>query len=145
MRSTSVLVSVASYGMTAFVLSASVVLTSEDAAAEDASLNHGRVSCQPICKNSKATLAKAHRDDSDAAAALESVQYALSHVGDGGTYVWNRRGARLSGVVQPTKSFRNTAGAICRHVVMLVAKGARSAKAEGIACRLADGRWNLEG
>ncbi len=145
MRPLSVFVSIATYGLTAFVLVASVALTTPDARAEDASLNNGRVSCQPICKTSKSDLTKVYRDTSDAATALESVQFALTHVGDGGTYVWRRRKAGLSGVVQPTSSFRNASGSICRHVVMLVSKGAKSGKAEGIACRLTDGRWNLEG
>ena len=145
MRSLSCLVSVASYGLTAFLLVATVMLTSPKAHAEDASLSHGRVSCQPICQNSPATLAKAPRTDTDIAAALESVQYALSNVGDGGTYVWRRAGSKLSGVVQPTRSFRNAKGSVCRFLFMLISQGVKTAKAEGIACRLDDGRWSLEG
>jgi len=129
----------------AFFLVATVALTSPSAIAEEASFKHGRVSCQPICKNSPATLAKAPRTDTDIAAALESVQYALSNVGDGGTYVWRRSGSKLSGVVQPTRSFRNAKGAVCRFLFMLVSQGVKTAKAEGVACRLNDGRWNLEG
>lgn len=145
MRCVSGFVSYAAYGLTAVSLVASVLLITPEAKAEDASLTHGRVSCQPICKNSPATLAKAPRNDSDFAAALESVQFALSNVGDGGTYVWRRPGSKLSGVVQPTRSFRNAKGSICRFLFLLVSQGIKTAKAEGVACRLDDGRWNLEG
>lgn len=145
MRSSSGFVVCAAYGLTAFFLVATVMLTSPAAFAEDASLNHGRVSCLPICRNSQATLAKAPRIKTDLAATLESIQYALSNIGDGSTYVWRRNGSKLSGVVQPTRSFRNADGAICRYLFMLVSEGIKTAKAEGIACRLEDGRWNLEG
>lgn len=145
MRYLSGIVSAAVHGLSALFLVAALVLTSPEASAEEASLKHGRVSCLPICKNSHATLAKAPRNDSDIAAALESVQFALSNVGDGGTYVWRRSGSKLSGVIQPTRSFRNAKGTVCRFLFMLVSRGVKTAKAEGIACRLDDGRWNLEG
>ncbi len=145
MRSLSSFVSYAAYGVMAFFLVATALMTSPEAYAEDASLNHGRTSCLPICKNSPATIAKAPRNTTDIAATLESVQYALSNVGDGGTYVWRRAGSKLSGIVQPTRSFRNAKGSVCRFLVMLVSQGVKTAKAEGIACRLEDGRWNLEG
>jgi hypothetical protein len=84
-------------------------------------------------------------DETDEVAALESVQLALSEVGDGSTYVWHRGHGRLSGIVQPTSSFRDAAGAVCRHVVVMLTAGPDTKKTEGIACRLADGRWQLEG
>ena len=145
MRSLPSIVTAAAYGITAFLLVGSVLLTTPEAYAEEASLNHGRISCLPICKNNPATLAKMPRNKSDAAATLESVQYALSHVGDGGSYVWRRKSSKLSGVIQPTRSFRNAKGTICRYLFVLVSKGVKTAKAEGVACRLEDGRWNLEG
>lgn len=145
MRSQTGLFSLALSGLTALFLVGTVFLTAPEARAESASLNTGRVSCTPICRKSPASLAKAPRIDSDRAAALESLQYALSHVGDGGSYVWQRSKSKLSGVVQPTRSFRNAKGRICRYLYVLVSQGERSSKTEGVACRLADGRWSLEG
>jgi surface antigen len=84
-------------------------------------------------------------DARDEAAALEAVQVALSEVGDGSTYVWHRYGGRLSGLVQPTQSFKDVHGRICRHLVVTLSDTSRQRRAEGIACRLADGIWQLEG
>lgn len=84
-------------------------------------------------------------DESDEIAALESVQLALSKVGDGASYVWHRSNGRLSGLVQPTRSFRNSKGSVCRHLVILLTTGDKTNKAEGIACRAANGIWRLEG
>lgn len=114
------LVTLAAHGLMAFFLVASVFLTTPEADAAEVGASEGRVSCQPICKNSEATLAKAPRLKTDAAAALESVQFALSNVGDGGTYVWRKASTSVSGVVQPTHSFRNAKGRICRYLHVLV-------------------------
>jgi surface antigen len=84
-------------------------------------------------------------DENDEIAALEAVRVALSEVGDGSTYVWHRAHGRLSGLVQPTASFKDPAGRVCRHILMMMTTGGYTAKAEGIACRLADGRWQLDG
>lgn len=84
-------------------------------------------------------------DEADEVAALESVQLALSEVGDGASYVWHRRHGRLSGIVQPTTSFKDAGGGVCRHVVVLLSAGTETKKTEGIACRLPDGRWQLDG
>ena len=84
-------------------------------------------------------------DEADEVAALESVQVALSEVGDGSSYVWHRRNGRLSGIVQPTSSFKDAAGQVCRHIVVVLSAGSDSKRAEGIACRLTNGRWQLEG
>ena len=46
-------------------------------------------------------------DEKDEIAALERIQYALSEVSDGKTYVWRRWHGRLSGIVQPTASFKD--------------------------------------
>src|SRR5262245_24865714 len=45
-------------------------------------------------------------DTNDEVAALERIQYALSEVGDGGTYAWKRWHGRLAGIVHPTVSFK---------------------------------------
>jgi hypothetical protein len=84
-------------------------------------------------------------DDSDAAAVLEGIQTALTEVADGSTYVWHRRDGRLSGMAQPTASFKDTAGQPCRHLIVMLNSLEKSRKVEGIACRSADLRWQLAG
>jgi surface antigen len=51
----------------------------------------------------------------------------------------------LSGVVHPTGSFKDLAGRVCRHIVLILSAGAQTGKIEGVACRLGDGRWQLDG
>ena len=97
-------------------------------------------SVQPRYLESRALL-----DENDEIAALEAVRVALTQVGDGATYVWHRANGRLSGVVQPTGSFKDPAGHVCRHIILILATGAHSSKIEGVACRLANGRWQLDG
>lgn len=84
-------------------------------------------------------------DARDEAAALEAVTVALTEVGDGSTYVWYRHGGRLSGLVQPTQTFEDALGRICRHLVVTLNDASRSKRTEGIACRLQDGGWSLDG
>lgn len=84
-------------------------------------------------------------DASDKRAALESVQYALSEIGDGSSYVWHRGHGKLSGVVQPTQSFKDAQGKICRHFVVMLASGTYSKRTETVACRMDDGIWQLDG
>ena len=87
----------------------------------------------------------AHLDENDEIAALEAIRVALTEVGDGGTYVWHRQHGRLSGIVQPTVSFKDMAGRVCRHILLIMTVGTATGRAEGIACRLGDGRWQLDG
>jgi len=84
-------------------------------------------------------------DSSDRAATLEAVHTALSELGDGASYIWHRRNGRLSGVVNPTASFKDAKGRVCRHLVMTLTAGSRTARTEGVACRMADRSWRLEG
>ena len=84
-------------------------------------------------------------DETDAVAALDGIRIALTEVADGGTYVWHRRDGRLSGMAQPTSSFRDQSGQPCRHIMVALNAFARSSKVEGIACRLESGRWQLTG
>jgi surface antigen len=84
-------------------------------------------------------------DEKDEIAALERIQYALSEVGDGKTYVWRRWHGRLSGIVLPTASFKDSGGKVCRHLIVLMTSGTNTKKQEGIACRLPSGRWQLDG
>lgn len=100
------------------------------------------VSAKPKFAEANATT---FLDENDEIAALEAIRVALTEVGDGGSYVWRRTHGRLSGVVQPTASFKDPAGRVCRHIVLTMSIGMATAKAEGIACRLADGRWQLDG
>ena len=84
-------------------------------------------------------------DVSDEAATLEAVHLALTELGDGASYVWHRRGGRLSGIINPTTSFKDRDGRVCRHLVMTLSAGPHTARTEGIACRLNDKSWRLEG
>lgn len=84
-------------------------------------------------------------DDHDEIATLEAIRVALSEVGDGSSYVWHSTHGRLSGVIQPTASFKDASGRVCRHIVLVLTTGARSGRVEGVACRLTGGRWQLEG
>lgn len=87
----------------------------------------------------------AHLDENDEIATLEAIRVALTEVADGNSYVWHRRHGRLSGIVQPTVSFKDPAGRVCRHILLIMTVGAATGRAEGIACRLGDGRWQLDG
>jgi hypothetical protein len=84
-------------------------------------------------------------DATDAVAVLEGIRIALSEVADGSTYVWHRKDGRLSGMAQPMTSFKDAYGQPCRRLVVVLNTPARSSKVEGIACRMADRRWNLSG
>ena len=84
-------------------------------------------------------------DETDALAALEGIGVALVEVADGGAYVWHRRDGKLSGMAQPTSSFKDRDGQPCRHIVVALNSFARSRTIEGIACRAADGNWLLTG
>jgi surface antigen len=84
-------------------------------------------------------------DARDEMAALEAVHLALSEIGDGASYVWHQRDGRLSGIISPTSSFKDPKGRVCRHIVMSLTAGRSTARTEGIACRLADRSWRLEG
>ena len=88
---------------------------------------------------------RATLDDNDEIATLDAIHVALSEVGDGGTYVWQRLHGRLSGAFQPTQSFKDSSGNVCRHLIIMLASGRHTQRTEGIACRLATGRWQLDG
>jgi surface antigen len=88
---------------------------------------------------------RASLDDADEIATLDAIHLALSQVGDGNSYVWHRDHGRLSGVFQPTQSFKDTSGQVCRHLMVMLIAGAAVRKTEGIACRLSNGRWQLDG
>ena len=70
--------------------------------------NPGPNPSKPPAVSAKPKFAEtnAHLDENDEIAALEAIRVALTEVGDGGSYVWYRRHGRLSGIVQPTVSFK---------------------------------------
>jgi len=83
-------------------------------------------------------------DQNDEYAALESVQLALTEVADGSSYVWHRSHGRLSGLVKPLSSFKDTRGAVCRHAVVVLSGVEATKRTEIVACRLPTGIWQLE-
>lgn len=169
MSNSSPFVAVAASAITAFCLVAAIVLSPDFAlAGSPAPASTGAPSSQPPadppaagrsggvqcgCPPSKDKLWSRPKfadyrlvlDEADHIAALESVQIALTELGDGASYVWHRQHGRLSGIVQPTASFKDTDGNVCRHVVVMLTAGTDTKKTEGVACRLPDGRWQLEG
>lgn len=136
-------------GVTAFSLVAAIFMTSDFAAADD------RLSAAPGCtcpdrKSSSATKPKfagikPSLDASDEIAALESLQFALTEVADGSSYVWHRSNGRLSGIVKPMSSFKDKSGSICRHVLVVLNSSDNTMKTEAVACRLTTGVWQLDG
>lgn len=84
-------------------------------------------------------------DEADEIATLEAIRFALTEVADGSSYVWYREHGRLNGLVNPTSSFKDGKGRVCRHMVLIMSAGAQSSKIEGVACRDGSGRWLLEG
>jgi hypothetical protein len=127
--------------ITAFLLVSEILLGSPLARAGDTWQT--RVERSPPSPDQIAPVDKL--DERDEIAALERIQYALSEIGDGQTYVWKRWHGRLSGIIHPTASFKDNSGQICRHMMVLMTTGNRTSKMEGIACRMASGRWRLEG
>src|SRR5262245_15135992 len=75
-------------------------------------------------------------DESDEIAALSAIGRALSEVADGSSYVWHRNHGRLSGTVEPTASFKDAQGRLCRHVVVTLTSAVRTGRIESIACRM---------
>lgn len=86
---------------------------------------------------------RARLDHTDQLIALRALQMALTQVPDGGTFVWRKRSRSLKGLIKPTKAFRNAHGQVCRHLVYALSLGRYMKQIEGIACRNADGRWQL--
>ena len=84
-------------------------------------------------------------DDVDAVAALDGIRIALTEVADGGTYVWHRRDGVLSGMAQPTNSFKDAAGLPCRNLTVMLNTYGRSSRIDGVACRISADRWQLIG
>lgn len=81
----------------------------------------------------------------DELATLHAIHTALSTVGDGGAYVWQRGNGLLDGLIRPTTSFKDRTGNVCRHVIIRLNSRRYSREIEGIACRNVVGAWTLSG
>ncbi|MGQ0457763.1 MAG: hypothetical protein ACT4OU_11945 [Hyphomicrobium sp.] len=137
----------AAFGLTAFTLVAALFISADFARAADVTSPEPGCSCPESSakKPLKPKLAGYPEplDESDEIAALESLHFALTEVGDGATYVWKRSHGRLSGLVKPTRSYKNADGAVCRTAVMML-NGLDGAKTTELsACRLANGTWQI--
>lgn len=86
---------------------------------------------------------RAKLDDSDRLAALRALHMALSRISDGATFIWRKKSRHLAGVIKPTTAFRNVKGQVCRHLIYSLSLGKYVKSIEGVACRGADGRWQL--
>ncbi len=152
MRSEPSLVSIVAAGAAAFFLAAAALVWTAPAGADEPKPKAPPCNCsgrdrptdkprpKPVYAEVKAPL-----DENDEIAALEALQFALSEVGDGAAYVWQRRNGRLSGYVKPTASFRDRSGQVCRHILVMLSSGTYARKAEVIACRGDKGIWSLTG
>ena len=133
-------------GMAAALLAA-LPATAEPAAAPAA--GRSKASPRPAPRQPAASFPRSGReanlDEDDEIAALEAIRVALTEVGDGVSFVWHRRHGQLGGLVQPTQSFKDGGGRVCRRILVVLSAGRRSARIEGTACRLVGGRWQLEG
>lgn len=139
--------------MTAFILVASIFLSSDAAFADQPVADTAAKTC-PQTGNQlwpKPSFADLGPDMSlrlgkgDHIAALESVQLALSEVGDGSTYIWHRHHGKLSGAIRPTQSFKSASGQVCRHIEVTLVSGSLRSKTQTIGCRLKSGIWQLDG
>jgi len=83
--------------------------------------------------------------EEDEIATLDAIRIALSEIADGSSYVWYRQHGQLNGLVQPTSSFKDGKGRVCRHILLILSAGRQTGRVEGIACRNDAGRWLLEG
>lgn len=134
--------------VTGFVLAALVFIAADPAYSAEQPQDKAQCECSDARKASRpsfAGLPGPKLDERDEIAVLESIQMGLSDMDDGTPFVWRHANGHLSGIVRPTSSFRDTEGRLCRHVVVLLTTGYKTSTAEGIACRLPDRRWTLEG
>ncbi|MBS0237622.1 MAG: hypothetical protein JSR89_04270 [Proteobacteria bacterium] len=145
MSSNASLFSTAAAGATAFALVAAIFIPYGFALGAEKSL--ATAACpkpSALSETTKFTTVKTALDRDDEYAALESVQFALTEVADGSSYVWHRAHGRLSGVVKPVSSFKDTHGSVCRHAVVSLMGVDVTKETEIVACRLPTGIWQLE-
>jgi len=125
------------------LVSANFAHAGEKAVAE-ASCRCPKTANDSAATKSKFIETKILLDQNDEFAALESVQLALTEVADGSSYIWHRSHGRLSGIVKPISSFKDTRGAVCRHAVVVLSGIDQTKRTEIVACRLPTGIWQLE-
>lgn len=123
--------------LTGFFLVAAVLLGAGEVLADK---QVSPAAAEPPAKDLKSSL-----DASDEIAALAAVQFTLTEVADGSTFQWHRAHGRLSGLFEPTSSFRDGAGQVCRHLRITLISGLVTRKVEGVACRDGKGLWMLDG
>lgn len=138
---------IAATGLTATALVLAIFFSADFAAADASRKPSGCVCAEHADRAADPNFAdlRTGLDVSDEVAALESLRYALTEIADGSTYVWHRTNGRLSGMIQPTKSFKDSDGAVCRHVVVVMNRAEKTNKTEAVACRGAKGVWKLDG
>ena len=137
---------IAAAGMTAFLATA-ILFSADFAHAAGQTLGAGCLCPRGAGENattSKFFETKILLDQNDEYAALESVQLALTEVADGSSYIWHRSPGRLSGIVKPLSSFKDTHGSVCRHAVVVLSGVEATKRTEIVACRLPTGIWQLE-
>ncbi|MFN0217403.1 MAG: hypothetical protein ACKVP4_01170 [Hyphomicrobium sp.] len=137
----------AAFGLTAFTLVAAVFVSADFARAAEPTVPPPSCSCPASGEKSAGKPRLAGHveplDENDEVASLESLQFALTEVGDGATYVWKRSHGRLSGLVKPTRSYKDSSGAVCRKAVVMLNGVDGAATTELSACRLPNGIWQV--
>jgi surface antigen len=91
------------------------------------------------------TELRAKLDSNDRTVALNALQVALTRLGDGAQFVWQRPSRELTGVIKPVSAFRNDEGRVCRHLTYSLSLGTYVREVEGTACREPNGAWSLTG
>jgi surface antigen len=138
----------AAAGATAFALVAAIFVPSEYSFAADKAAD--ATACpKPSALDIKPKLpdvkdASVVLDQDDEYAALESVQFGLTEVADGASYIWHRAHGKLSGIVKPVSSFKDTHGSVCRHAIVVLSGAQSTKRTEIVACRLPTGVWELQ-
>ena len=149
MSSNASLFPLAAAGLTAFTLVAAVFVSSDFATAAGKTQPAAGCTCPNGGDKSsikpKFAEFQTPLDETDEIAALESLQFALTEVADGSSYVWHRSHGRLSGIVKPTASYKDNQGSVCRHVFVVLNGVDTTKKTEAVACRLASGVWQIAG
>ena len=100
---------------------------------------------EPVPENGQRLVIPGRLDTSDEIAALTNLQFALTEIADGASFVWRRRNGRLSGLVKPLASFKDAKGTVCRHILIVLNTATDTGKIETVACRLPGGGWQLDG
>lgn len=143
MRTEPVFITGAAIVAAAFTLTAITLLTTDPVfAAEAEGPRSGFVCCGDRPAGAPASRPE---DSDDRTVALEALQVALTNVPDGATFTWRRWNGRLRGAIKPAFSFKAADGTICRHIIVSLATETRKNHIEGIACRLEDGSWQIDG